>query len=94
MAKEEILKGIDAANRLVEVGDTVAFMEARGQNGQDILVAKVVGFTPKKIRLAYKRNKWWRDDQAETITKYPHQCVRIDYKPADLVLALKNSDEQ
>jgi hypothetical protein len=92
MAKKEITSGIDAANRLVEIGDTVAFMEARGQSGQDILVAKVVGFSPKKIRLAYKRHAWWRDDQSETVTKYPHQCIRIDYKPADLVLALKHSD--
>lgn len=92
MAKKEITSGIDAANRLVEIGDTVAFMESRGQTGQDILVAKVVGFSPKKIRLAYKRHSW-RDAPSESITKYPHQCVRIDYKPADLVLALKHSEE-
>jgi hypothetical protein len=93
MAKEEITSMIDATNRLVEIGDTVAFMEARGQSGQEILVAKVIGFTPKKIRLAYKRHHWWKDEQAESITKYPHQCTRIDYKPADLVLALKYSGE-
>lgn len=91
MAKE-ITSAVDASNRLIEIGDTVAFMEARG-NGQELLVAKVLGFSPKKIRLAYKRYSWYNDDKQSTITKYPHQCVRIDYKPADLVLALKNSED-
>ena len=94
MAKAEITSMIDATNRLVEVGDTVAFMEAKGNNGQEIRVAKVLGFTPKKIRLAYKRHIWWNDHQSENITKYPHQCTRIDYKPADLALALKYSESQ
>lgn len=93
MAKE-ITSMVDATNRLVKIDDTVAFMESRGRNGVDIKVAKVIGFTPKKIRLSYGRHTWYKDEKTENITKYPHQCTRIDYSSEDLVLALKYGDKE
>jgi hypothetical protein len=72
---------VDATNRLVEVGDRVAAIFQRGDSAPDLNVCEVVGFTEKKIRINY---------HGQTITKFPHQCVRVDYtKPADLVLILK-----
>jgi hypothetical protein len=88
----EITKVVDATNRYINIGDTVAFIEQRGQQSPDLLVATVIGFTPKKIRLSYRRTGW-RGDKSESITKYPYQCTRIDYSPEDLVLAIKSTGE-
>lgn len=79
----KIENSVDATNRLVEIGDRVAAIVQWGDSSPDLVLCEVIGFTPKKIKL--------RNDYGSEITKFPHQCVRVDYtKPADLVLILKS----
>jgi hypothetical protein len=78
-------KGVDVTNRLIEIGDRVAAVFKYGDSAPNLILCEVIGFTRTKLRLR-------RLDYDDEATKYPHQCVRVDYtKPGDLVLILKEN---
>lgn len=70
----------DFINNELKIGDYVAF--ARNPYA-DLMIGKVVGFTPKGIKITrkYKDGSWggsqFYDKDYEII--YPYQCVRINY---------------
>jgi hypothetical protein len=67
----------DAANRAIRIGDTVA---ATVSNYSWMEVYKVVGFTPKNVRVSNGK---------ETFLRGFSQLVRIDYTPEDLANVIK-----
>jgi hypothetical protein len=63
----------DFLYRDLEVDDIVAF---EGPNGGGMTVGKVVGFTPKQIRITpLSKNYSWSSNGK--ITRYPTQCIKV-----------------
>lgn len=76
------MKITDFLNNDLEIGDYIAF--ARNPYS-DMILGRVVGFTPKGIKIIrkLKDGRWkgirsYSDKDYEIV--FPYQCVKIDYK--------------
>ena len=67
----------DAAKRILQVGDTVAFVVP---NYRTMSIGKIIKFTPKMVTIEHGNDK---------INRYRDEVCRIDYRPEDLPSVLK-----
>lgn len=73
----------DFLYRELAVDDIVAF---DGPNGSGMVVGRVIGFTPKQIRIQpLSKNYSWASD-GKGITRYPMQCVKVPEEEITLYL--------
>ena len=72
---EQVYK--DAANRILKVGDKVAFVMP---NYRTMRIGKILKFTPKMVTIEYGNDK---------INRNRYEVCRIDYTPEDLVSMIK-----
>lgn len=65
----------DVFGNEISVGDVIAFNPPKYWNGWSrgsLAIGKVVGFTPKQVRVEYERSEGVLD----TTVKYPHDVAR------------------
>lgn len=76
----------DRIQQRLEINDWVAVSLS---DYTDLIIAKVVGFTPKRIRVEYvPRSSWHNEIRKRTVAS--EQCVKIDSQAVCMYLMQKS----